>query len=90
MIACTCSAGAAHRGACGDRPLPRRHARSNLNGGSTPHHFVQQQGINSLDPLLENLEQLARLEALVETSKPLPQALGLGTPIHPLLSSPFR
>ena len=52
--------------------------------------LVQQQGINSLDPLVDNLEQLARLEVLVETSKPLPQAAGLATPIHPLLSSPFR
>jgi hypothetical protein len=32
--------------------------------------LVQQQGINSLEPLVHNLEQLARLEALVETSKP--------------------
>jgi hypothetical protein len=28
------------------------------------------QGINSLEPLVDNLEQLARLEAMVETSKP--------------------
>jgi hypothetical protein len=32
--------------------------------------LVQQQGINSLEPLVDNLEQLARLEAMVETSKP--------------------
>jgi hypothetical protein len=32
--------------------------------------LVQQQGINSLDPLVDNLEQLARLEAMVATSKP--------------------
>jgi len=32
--------------------------------------LVQQQGIDSLTPLVDNLEQLARLEALVETSKP--------------------
>ena len=31
--------------------------------------LVQQQGINSLEPLVDNLEQLARLEAMVETSK---------------------
>jgi hypothetical protein len=37
--------------------------------------LVQQQGINSLDPLVDNLEQLARLEALVETSKLLAPAL---------------
>jgi hypothetical protein len=52
--------------------------------------LVQQQGINSLDPLVDNLEQLARLEALVETSKPLAQAAGAGTPSHPLLATPFR
>jgi len=39
--------------------------------------LVQQQGINSLEPLVDNLEQLARLEAMVETS-------------HPLLTTPFR
>lgn len=52
--------------------------------------LVQQQGINSLDPLVDNLEQLARLEALVETSKPLPQATGATIPSHPLLITPFR
>jgi hypothetical protein len=52
--------------------------------------LVQQQGINSLDPLVDNLEQLARLEALVETSKPLPQATGAEIPSHPLLITPFR
>ncbi len=39
--------------------------------------LVQQQGINSLEPLVDNLEQLARLEAMVATSKPL-------------LTTPFR
>jgi hypothetical protein len=52
--------------------------------------LVQQQGINSLDPLVDNLEQLARLEALVETSKPLPLPSGAETPSHPLLTTPFR
>jgi hypothetical protein len=33
---------------------------------------VQQQGISSLAPLVDNLDQLARLEALVEASKPVP------------------
>ena len=32
--------------------------------------LVQQQGINSLEPLVDNLEQLARLEAMVTSSKP--------------------
>jgi hypothetical protein len=32
--------------------------------------LVQQQGINSLEPLVDNLEQLARLEAMVESSYP--------------------
>jgi hypothetical protein len=39
--------------------------------------MVQQQGIHALAPLVEDLEQLARLEALVETSKQL-------------LTTPFR
>lgn len=39
--------------------------------------LVQQQGIDSLGPLVDDLDQLARLEALVETS-------------HPLLTTPFR
>jgi hypothetical protein len=39
--------------------------------------LVQQQGINSLEPLVDNLEQLARLEAMVETSPPM-------------LTTPFR
>jgi len=33
--------------------------------------LVQQQGINSLEPLVDNLEQLARLEAMVASSKPV-------------------
>ena len=32
--------------------------------------LVQQQGINSLEPLVDNLEQMARLEAMVASSKP--------------------
>ena len=52
--------------------------------------LVQQQGITSLDPLVDNLEQLARLEAMVETSKPPLPAAGPGTPSHPLLTTPFR
>jgi hypothetical protein len=52
--------------------------------------LVQQQGINSLEPLVDNLEQLARLEAMVTTSKPPLQAAGPDTPSHPLLTTPFR
>ena len=52
--------------------------------------LVQQQGINSLEPLVDNLEQLARLEAMVTTSKPPLQAAGPDTPSQPLLTTPFR
>ncbi|APD47020.1 MULTISPECIES: RES family NAD+ phosphorylase [unclassified Synechococcus] len=52
--------------------------------------LVQQQGIDSLGPLVDDLEQLARLEALVETSKPRLQPSGSDAPSHPLLSTPFR
>ncbi len=52
--------------------------------------LVQQQGIDSLAPLVDNLQQLARLEALVETSKPQLQAAGSAEPSHPLFTTPFR
>ena len=52
--------------------------------------LVQQQGINSLEPLVDNLEQLARLEAMVASSKPPLPAAGPDTPSHPLLTTPFR
>jgi RES domain len=52
--------------------------------------LVQQQGIDSLAPLVDDLPQLARLEALVETSKPQLQAPGSAAPSHPLLTTPFR
>lgn len=52
--------------------------------------LVQQQGLDSLAPLVDSLEQLARLEALVESSKP-PRAEGSPSgPSHPLLTTPFR
>jgi hypothetical protein len=52
--------------------------------------LVQQQGIDSLSPLIDSLEQLARLEGLVETSKP-PRMEGIpASPSHPLLVTPFR
>ena len=52
--------------------------------------LVQRQGIDSLAPLVDDLEQLARLEALVETSKPPLQPAGIDQPRHPLLTTPFR
>ncbi|MFN6134398.1 MAG: RES family NAD+ phosphorylase [Synechococcaceae cyanobacterium] len=70
------------------RPIVAAAPESPLPG--TVLRLVQQQGINSLDPLVDNLEQLARLEALLETSKPLPQATGAAIPSHPLLITPFR
>jgi hypothetical protein len=52
--------------------------------------LVQQQGIDSLGPLVDTLEQLARLEALVERSKP-PRGQDLpASPSHPLPITPFR
>jgi len=70
------------------RPIVAAAPEGPLKG--TVLRLVQQQGINSLDPLVDNLEQLARLEALVETSKPLPQTTGATIPSHPLLITPFR
>ncbi len=52
--------------------------------------LVQQQGIDSLAPLVDDLSQLARLEALVDTSKPRFQPSEPEAPSHPLLSTPFR
>lgn len=52
--------------------------------------LVQQQGIDTLGPLVDDLEQLARLEALVETSKPPLPSFSQRTPSHPLLTTPFR
>lgn len=52
--------------------------------------LVQKQGIDSLYPLVDGLEQLARLEMLVETSKPRVQAAGANKRSHPLLTTPFR
>jgi hypothetical protein len=49
--------------------------------------LVQQQGIDALGPLVDDLDQLARLEALVESSKPPMPSL---TASHPLLATPFR
>ena len=53
--------------------------------------LVQQQGINSLAPLVDDLDQLARLETLVEASKPpAPKAQQPNIPRHLLLVTPFR
>jgi hypothetical protein len=49
--------------------------------------LVQQQGIDALGPLVDDLDQLARLEVLVERSKPPMPSLPAS---HPLLSTPFR
>lgn len=49
--------------------------------------LVQQQGIDSLGPLVDDLDQLARLESLVESSKPPMPSLPAS---HPLLTTPFR
>ena len=50
------------------RPIVAAAAEVALRG--TVLRLVQQQGINSLEPLVDNLEQLARLEAMVASSKP--------------------
>ena len=70
------------------RPIAAATAEVTLQG--TVLRLVQRQGIDSLTPLVDNLEQLARLEALVETSKPLPLPASAETPSHPLLATPFR
>jgi hypothetical protein len=50
------------------RPIVAAAPEVTLRG--TVLRLVQQQGINSLEPLVDNLEQLARLEAMVASSKP--------------------
>ncbi len=49
--------------------------------------LVQQQGIDALGPLVDDLDQLALLEALVERSKPPRPSLPAS---HPLPTTPFR
>jgi hypothetical protein len=57
----------------------------------TVQRLVQQQGIDSLGPLVDDLDQLARLEALVEANKPPPPAaLQPDRLCHLLLITPFR
>ena len=58
--------------------------------GTVPR-LVQQQGIDSLGPLMDDLDQLARLETLLEGSKPpAAEEQQPDTPRHPLLITPFR
>jgi len=64
-------------------------AETPLDG--TVLRLVQQQGIDSLGPLVDDLDQLARLETLVEASKPpAPVSQQPNTPRHLLLVTPFR
>jgi len=64
-------------------------AETPLDG--TVLRLVQQQGIDSLGPLVDDLDQLARLETLVEGSKPpAAEEQRPDTPRHPLLITPFR
>ena len=64
-------------------------AETPLDG--TVLRLVQQQGIDSLAPLVDDLDQLARLETLVEASKPpAPLSQQPNTPRHRLLVTPFR
>lgn len=58
--------------------------------GGTVLRLVQQQGVNSLAPLVDDLAQLARLEALVDSSKPRLPAADATAASHPLLTTPFR
>lgn len=70
------------------RPIAAAAPEVHLQG--TVLRLVQQQGIDSLAPLVQDLEQLARLEALVDISKPQMQTAGSGAPGHSLLTTPFR
>jgi hypothetical protein len=64
-------------------------AETPLDG--TVLRLVQQQGIDSLGPLVDDLDQLARLETLVEDSKPpAAEEQRPDTPRHLLLITPFR
>lgn len=69
--------------------IARTMAETALAG--TVLRLVQQQGIDSMGPLVDDLDQLARLEMLVEASKPRgPAAEHANTPRHLLLITPFR
>jgi hypothetical protein len=64
-------------------------AETPLDG--TVLRLVQQQGIDSLGPLVDDLDQLARLETLVEASKPAgPEEQRSDSPRHLLRMAPFR
>ena len=69
--------------------IARTMAETALAG--TVLRLVQQQGFDSMGPLVDDLDQLARLEMLVEASKPRgPAAEHANTPRHLLLITPFR
>jgi hypothetical protein len=70
------------------RPIAAAAPKVPLHG--TVLRLVQQQGIDSLAPLVDDLSQLARLEALVESSKPPLLATACAGPNHSLLTTPFR
>jgi hypothetical protein len=70
------------------RPIAAGLAQVPLRG--TVLRLVQQQGIDSLAPLADDLSQLARLEALVDASKPPLDVLGSEGPNHTLITTPFR
>jgi hypothetical protein len=70
--------------------LPLAEAAQEVVLTGTVLRLVQQQGLHTLGPLVDDLEQLARLEKLVEASKPPPPTSTLGPPSHPLLATPFR
>ena len=70
------------------RPFAAGLAAVSLRG--TVLRLVQQQGIDSLAPLVDDLSQLARLEPLVDASKPPLDGLGPEGPSHTLLTTPFR
>ena len=70
--------------------LPLAKAAQEVVLTGTVLRLVQQQGLHTLGPLVDDLEQLARLETLVEASKPPWPTATLGPPSHPLLATPFR
>lgn len=70
------------------RPIAASLAEVPLRG--TVLRLVQQQGIDSLAPLANDLSQLARLEALVDASKPPLDVPGSEGPTHTLITTPFR
>ena len=70
--------------------LPLAKAAQEVVLTGTVLRLVHQQGLHTLGHLVDDLEQLARLETLVEASKPPWPTATLGPPSHPLLATPFR